>query len=210
MNKRYALGMPSGSIRAILTLMIVSVFCALMLIPTDPRPRIPPHLMYLLVIGVTQFFAAFGTGLRVAGERPPLGLPAGSVRLLIMAALTATVIYRLTDIDEVLGQLKDSAAYAISPESLSFGVLSPLFLPLLLLGGFFVGVIVRRLLGIAPVSAVQDIQAWVALLCVIGMSGDLLLELVINPSMPPADRINLPRWGGVLSTFVAFYYGARS
>src|SRR5438067_1852574 len=99
---RHALGLPAGSVRALLALMVVGLVCALMLIPPPhgtPIP-IPAYLLYLLFLILGHYFAARGNtrGQSDAWNRQPLSLPRGCIRLLLLAALSATCIYRwITD-----------------------------------------------------------------------------------------------------------------
>jgi uncharacterized membrane protein (DUF485 family) len=190
-----------------LTLMIVLIMCILLALPA--HPRIPAHLMYLLLIGITQFFASVGTRERVAGEPGPLGLPTGTLRLAVILVLVGVVVWRATsDIDGLINQIKESVLFMTRPEATEAGIFSPLFLPFLLLAGFFVGVLVHIVIGDHPPAFIQDIQAWLALVCLVGISIDAIINLIINPSLDvPLD---LRRWNGVLSTVIAFYYGARS
>src|SRR5262245_30225866 len=92
--KRHALGLPGGSVRATLALMIVGLICALILIPA---PAIPPYLFYLLFMILGHFFAAHGNTIAPAGtdQRSPLYLPPGLIRLVIIVALSATINWKL-------------------------------------------------------------------------------------------------------------------
>src|SRR5204863_2996494 len=95
---RHAFGWPPGSIRAILVLIVVALVCALMLITRNQKGGvipIPPYLLYLLFMAVGYYFAARGRGKEVhRNVPPPLWLPAGSIRLIVMAALTATIVWK--------------------------------------------------------------------------------------------------------------------
>ena len=53
----------------------------------------------------------------------------------------------------------------------------------------------------------QDILAWVSVLAVLGLGAQVILELVVFPTMtnPP----QLPHLELILSAIVAFYFGAR-
>lgn len=206
-GKRYALGLPAGSIRAMLTLMLVAIMCLLLVLPN--HPRIPAHIVYLLLIAVTQFFAAVGTHRRDPDERAPLGLPWGSVRILVILLLVGVVVWRATnDLEGLLEQLQKSAEFLTKRDALTEGFFSPLFLPVLMLAGFFVGVVVHRIVGQQPPAVIQDLQAWLALVCLVGISIEAIITLVINTSLDiPLD---LPKWNAVLATIVAFYFGARS
>ena len=55
--KRHALGMPEGSVRSILAILVVTLVCAVMLVP-GRRELVPPYLLYLMFLILGHFFAA--------------------------------------------------------------------------------------------------------------------------------------------------------
>jgi hypothetical protein len=88
----------------------------------------------------------------------------------------------------------------------------PLYLPMLpvvILGGFFAGALVRMVIGRQPPAWYQDLEAWLSLISVLLMSVATLIHLVINPSLQ-TPIMSLPVWECILSAVVAFYFGARS
>jgi hypothetical protein len=87
------------------------------------------------------------------------------------------------------------------------------YLPMVILGGFFLGVFVNRviirLVGITPWY--QDILAWFALLATLGLSAEVVIQLIINPSVEPEQRLYLYPWlASLLAAIISFYFGARS
>jgi hypothetical protein len=91
------------------------------------------------------------------------------------------------------------------------------YLPLIMLAAFFAGVGINRLakMFLATPEGLpywfQDIQAWVALLGVLMLSVEVLIQLVILPSSPDLqERLNFSNWQTILTAIVAFYFGARS
>jgi hypothetical protein len=70
-------------------------------------------------------------------------------------------------------------------------------------------VLVRMVVGREnPPAWLQDAEAWLSLLAVIGLSVAAVIHAVINPSL---DRsISLPSWEGFLAVMIAFYFGERS
>jgi hypothetical protein len=113
-QRRHALGLPPGSVRAILTLLVVGLFCALILIqPKEgaPPPRIPAYLFFLLFLTLGHFFAAHGHTIHQRGEGgySPLYLPSGVIRFVILAGLIATVAWAWFDHpDRFAQQLRES------------------------------------------------------------------------------------------------------
>jgi hypothetical protein len=201
MVPRHALGWPQGSIRAILALMVALLVCALMLIPHDPPIPIPAYLLYLLFLVLGHYFAARGStrGQSDAWHRQPLWLPRGCIRLLLLGTLTATAIYRFsTDRKGFEDQ------WVASVKSLQEVPL----LPVVVLGGFFLGALLRMIIGQQPPAWFQDFEAWVSLIAVLMMAIATMIHLVIKPSL--SEEWSLPVWEGMLSAVVAFYFGERS
>src|SRR5262249_44565313 len=97
--RRHAFGWPPGSIRAVLTLLIVGLVCGLMLMSTPDQPVAiplhPPYLLYLLFLVLGHYFAARGHSRQVPGEAPPLHLPRGTIRLALVAAIVGTVTWQI-------------------------------------------------------------------------------------------------------------------
>jgi hypothetical protein len=198
---RHAFGWPPGSIRALLALMIVGLVCALMLIPTkDPVP-IPAYLIYLMFLVLGHYFAARGHA-PTQGDtwsRQPLWLPRGCVRLILLGALAATTIYKYsTEPDRLHRQ------WELSVESLR----EVPMLPIIVLTGFAVGALIRMVVGQYPPPWFQDLEAWLALICVLLLGVSTLIHLVIDPSL--SERLSLPAWESITSAVVAFYFGERS
>lgn len=199
---RYPLGLPAGSVRSILMIMILGMICALVLLSNETTPiRIPPYLVYLLFLILGSFFATLSNK-QHADETPPLFLPRGIIRFIILACLIATVAYKVAN--DLPGWNKQ---FEISVEAIKG---QPL-LPLIVVGGFLIGIIVRILTHPFQQSfAYQDILAWISLISLLLLTIDILIELVINPTLQPEHRLDLPNWQGFLAAVVAFYYGVRS
>jgi hypothetical protein len=202
---RHALGLPAGSIRAILTLLVVLLMCALILMSPNKKGQaieIPPYLLYLLFLGVGHFFAAHGSSIARAGtgEPSPLFLPAGFIRLLIIGVLVATTVWKIrAGSDELQKQL--TASLEEIPKQ-------P-WLPVMMLTGFFLGVVVHMLVGRERTPYwFLDFEAWVALLAVSGLVIAAMIYLIINPNLE--DPLEAQGLEGFIAAFVAFYFGARS
>jgi hypothetical protein len=198
---RHALGLPAGSVRALLTLIIVGLVCALMLMSrgTERVIPIPAYLFYLLFLALGHYFAARRGEIRPPGESNPLHLPKGCVRLLIVAALGATVTYKvMTDREGLEEQFRQSVV-AIQYQPM---------LPVIVLAGFIVGVVIGAVVGQRRAGWAQDLQAWFSLIAVTMMCVAVLIHLVIDP--PLAQRWEMPHWEGFLTAVVSFYFGERS
>jgi hypothetical protein len=200
---RQPLGLPAGSVRALLLLMILGLVWALMLFPEEKEIRIPLYLYYLMFLGLGHFFAAHGHSIAGAatGHASPLHLPRGTLRVIFFLGFLGVLGYRYylhRSFDDLL--------------KLQEPLLQQTYLPLVILGGFFFGVFLNRVIGsmVGFSPPFQDILAWLALLATLGLCAEALIQLVINPSLEPERRIQLGSWHVVLSGIISLYFGARS
>jgi hypothetical protein len=199
--QRYPLGLPAGSVRALLTFMVLGCFWTLLIASEQREVYVPSYLYYLMFLIVGAYFAHRSHGLAAHGEAPPLYLPGGTFRVLIVLGFLGVVGWVYYHNPDFLHRLK----LADEP-----------YLPLLLLAAFFLGVLIARvsarvLAGPAGLpSWFQDLQAWVSLIAVLGMGAEILIHLVINPNLAEDKQLKLPNWEGFFAAVVAFYFGVRS
>jgi hypothetical protein len=203
---RHPLGLPAGSVRAFLTLMVLGTVWALLAMPPEKEIHVPLYLHYLMFLVIGSYFGTRGSSNRAPGEAPPLYLPRGSIRLIIILGFVAVIAWGVYQNPDFLKRLTPTMEQLTE---------QPL-LPLVIFGAFFVGVIISALahmvlagpLGLP--SWYQDIQAWVSLLAVLGLGAEVIYQLVILPGLDPETALKLPHWQAILSGIVAFYFGARS
>jgi hypothetical protein len=197
---RPPLGLPAGSVRAILALIIAGLFWTLLLIPDEKAIPIPLFLYFLSAMILLFFFAHGKSISSEEGQSAPLGLPRGTFRVLILLGTVAVCglhyylyghfpLQRLKPLPEQLNQW-------------------PLLLAWLV-GGVALGWLVGR--GPWRRSYVfMDLQAWVALLAMLGLGAEIVIVLFINPSLKTDVKLDLSTWECVLTGVVAFYFGSRS
>ncbi len=202
---RHALGLPAGSIRAILALALLAMLWIIALRPLIQGQalaefQLPVEFVYLQIVMVlilAHFFAAHGGTIGAHTGRSPLGLPRGSVRFLLLAGYLGLAVYLY----------RTQPKYEVPKQQAFFLLL------LLLFSDFFLGHLltaaVRRASGTLPYWF-QDIQAWVALLAMGALAILMVVELFINPSLSLEQKIDLPTLEAVLAGLVGFYFGARS
>src|SRR5437660_8252089 len=88
---RHPLGLPAGSVRSVIAFLITGLLCTILLLPPEQPVRVP-LFVYFLTSLVLAFFTAFSGGITLnPRERPPLNLPRGTARFLIVLAIVATV-----------------------------------------------------------------------------------------------------------------------
>src|SRR5436305_322609 len=92
---RHPLGLPAGSVRAALVLMIVVPFWLILLFPHPDRPLQVPLFFYFMLGLVMLFFTAH-SHLTVGGvvHQQPWGLPGAVFRWFIVLGTAAVLGYR--------------------------------------------------------------------------------------------------------------------
>jgi len=208
-HPRHALGLPAGSVRAILAFMVLAVLWLLALFAnraagetyalTGDVPVAYVYLQYVMILILAHFFAAHGSTIgRHISHKSPLGLPSGSVRFLLLAGYIGLVVWLFTN----------HRQFEEPPKG-------PFALPLVLLSAFFVGFLVTRLVKAGSRGGqipfwFQDVQAWFALLAVIGLVIITLIYLFIFPSIEERLQWSMTGIETVVAGIVGFYFGARS
>src|SRR5438105_11201214 len=192
---RHPLGLPAGSVRAILILSIVGLIWALTLLPRDKVANVPLYLYYVLFLCLGSFFSAHGYS--IAGPAParapsPLYLPRGSLRGLIVLGFLGILGWKYYTRHDWNAVLEDLKLPEIGPKDA--------VLPVVLLGAFFAGVILSRIFGrsrggvrVAP-PWFQDILAWIALLATLGLVAEVIIQALINLGLAEERRIGLPQF----------------
>jgi hypothetical protein len=195
---RAPLGLPPGSVRAALALVIAGLFWGLLLF-SEKSDQIPLYLYFLLCLELV-FFVAHGAsiGREATGQPNPWGLPRGFFRVLLIAGFLASVGYRFAQNPEQLVQRLTPA-----PEQLRHWP----YLLLALSGGFGVG----RLLRLGPwrtTPAFQDVLAWVSLIAMMALGVEILIVAFVRPNLE--KPLDLSVWEYILTGVVACYFGSRS
>jgi hypothetical protein len=202
--------MPAGSVRAIITFMVLGLVWGLLLLPKErENVHIPIYLYYLMFLILGHYFAARSHAPSTPGvkEKHPLWLPRGSIRFLILAGFAGVMGWLYYE------HLSDPAILdRLTPDAQDIKDQS--FLPIVMVGAFLLGIIVAKI-GHALLAGpsgmppwFQDVQAWVSLLAILGLGFEVIMQLVINQALP--EYLNLPHWQAILTGIIAFYFGARS
>jgi hypothetical protein len=210
---RQPMGLPAGSIRAILALMVFGLFWALLLIPEGDKPiHVPLYLYYLMFLILGSYFAARGSAVHPPGAKVanPLHLPKWSLRIVMLLGFVAAFGWGFYQNPDFFRRLNP-------PTNMDPNALSPAYLALLIAGAFLAGILVSGLAKLVLADRVtglpawyQDIQAWIALLAMLGLAGEAVYRLLIYPRAAPERQFDLPHWEGFLAALVSFYFGARS
>jgi hypothetical protein len=205
--RRHALGLPAGSVRALLALSVLALLWTIVLRydfgeeplskATLPMPFV--YLQFLMILILAHFFASHGKSIGPAvSTRSPLALPRGSIRFVLLAGylgLAAFLYHEQPDLD--------------FPTKGQFILLTGL-----LTSGFFLGHVLSGVVRIFDRGNLPDwfldFEAWIALLAVFGLGVLLMVHVIINPGLPDSVKLELPTWEAGLAGVVGFYFGARS
>jgi hypothetical protein len=183
-----ALGLPAGSVRALLALMIFGGIWYWMW--RSPDREVPGFLRDLMFIILGHYFAA-RQARRNADGPSPLYLPRGTIRLALVAgfAVLAVAVYRRDGF-----RVNDA------------------WMTLTLVGGFMLGVLTTSALrGRRLPRAVEDARALVSL-----AAGVTLILLMFNlwrlpPEWAPFQQYLVKyKVEDVLAAVVGFYFGSKS
>lgn len=209
-HQRHALGLPAGSIRAVLAFGVLAYLWILALSPgKEDKPLISEeraaqafiYLQLLMVLMLAHFFVAHGKTIGAnVSKRSPLGLPRGSVRFLLLGGYLGLAYYMWEMQKRHPFQIPDTG-----PVMLMLAILLTCFL----VGHGLTNMVVYLARGRMP-AWFQDVQAWVALLGLLVLGLIIIFRLVINFSLPLEKQINLDTMETVLAGIVGFYFGARS
>jgi hypothetical protein len=205
---RYALGLPAGSVRSLLAFGVLAYLWVLVLAPgpggkgllaDQQASQAFIYLQFLMVLIIAHFFTAHGHSIsKTRADRSPLGLPRGSVRLMLLAGYLGLAYYLYTT----------KPAFELPQTG------PVLLLLLVLLTAYFLGHIITAVvrfvcLGNLP-GWFMDIQAWFALIGLILLGVMVIVRLVINPSMEVEKHLDPNLVEAILAGVVGFYFGARS
>lgn len=201
---RHPLGLPPGSVRAVIILMVMGTIWALLLMPEEKNIEVPLYLYYLLFLTLGSYFS--GRAQAPVGSPSPLYLPRGSIRAIIVLGFAGVMGYAI---------FRDPEGFwkrpLLDPEDRA----ATMLLPTVIIGAYLVGVIVagfaHKLLNgpLGMPAWYQDVLAWVSLLAVLGLGIEVILQLIVFPSMPE-PRPQVPQMQLLLSGIVALYFGARA
>jgi hypothetical protein len=204
---RHALGLPAGSIRSLLAFGVLGYLWVLVLSPgpdgkgllADQQASLAfVYLQFLMVLIIAHFFTAHGHSHSRADDRSPLGLPRGSVRLILLAGYLGLAYY----------------LYTTRPAFQLPATGPVLLLLLVLLTAYFLGHLLSGMVRFVARGHLPawflDIEAWIALIGLVLLGIVVIVRLVINTSLPLEKQLDMNVTEAILAGVVGFYFGARS
>jgi hypothetical protein len=206
--QRHALGLPAGSIRALLALGILGLLWLIVLWPARTvdgqvvRGKVPLVFFYLnmlMILVLVHFFTAHGKSIGSSvSRRSPLGLPRGCVRVILIIGYLGLAYFLYT-----------TGADFEMPQSTEYVLPTALLLTAYILGYIISGTL-THLGGGVPPAWYQDIEAWIALVALIVMGIIVVVRVLINTTLPLEDQLDVQLLEAILASIVGFYFGARS
>lgn len=185
-------GLPPGSVRGILSVLICSFFWILLMFPAESTIKAPLGHFFLL----TLVFLAFAS--HPFQERQHL-LP-WFMRLLFVGGSVAAVAYAIyRDPGTAAARLTPAADDVVQWPAL-LGCLA---------GGFGVALFLRFVLG-RHSPMFLTLRAWAGVLAILLLLGETVFQYLIVPNIAPVSQNALKAWEGLLIATVAAYFGARA
>ncbi|HVS38818.1 MAG TPA: hypothetical protein VMS17_24895 [Gemmataceae bacterium] len=208
--RRHAWGWPAGSVRAILALGVLALLWIVALFHPageslkDAQHHLPVFLIslqVLMVLILAHYFTAHGKtiGRHVSGAHP-LHVPGGVIRFVLAGGYIGLCVLLF----------KDQADFQLPKDTSLQWLLIQIAAVLV---AYFVGLLITRgvhlLWGDPPPAPYQDIEAWVALLAMVGLGVIVMIHLM-NQSVSTQNQIPLDGTQAVVSGLIGLYFGARS
>ena len=186
-------GLPSGSVRGFLSVLICSFFWIVLLLPADTATHAPLGHFFLL----TLVFMAFAS-------QPFLDAKAHLLpwlmKLLFVGGSAAAVVVAFVR-DPALA----SARLTPSPAEISqWPVLLGCFA-----GGFGVALFLRFVLG-RKSELFMTARAWVGVIAMLLLFVETILQFLVLPGLADKNPEALKVWEGVIIAAVAAYFGSRA
>lgn len=188
-------GLPTGSVRGILSLMICSFFWILLLVPAESQHTAPIAHFFLL----TLVFLAFASH-PVDSVRNSATLPL-VLRVLFVGGSIAVVAYVGFKDPHRLGAQLTPNAGEIAEWPVLLGCLA---------GGFGVALLLRAVLGRRS-PFFYSIRAWIGVVAFLLLLAETVFQFVILPNLSDKPSIQAMQvWEGILIAVTAAYFGSRA
>lgn len=196
---RHPYGLPMGTVRGFMSLLICAFFWIYLLLPAPPdqRPLTAPLGHFFLL---TLVFLAFASHPVLHDSVKSEFLP-WLMRLLFVGGSAAVVAY-------VAYEDPSRLAIRLTPEQGEV-VQWPVLLGTLA-GGFGLGIFLRFAFG-RNTSMFQTLRAWIGVIAILLLVAETVFQFAIKPSLgepPGPDAMKV--WEGVIIAFVAAYFGSRT
>jgi hypothetical protein len=188
-------GLPSGSVRGFLSVLICSFFWIVLLLPPDSTLMVTPPLGHFFLL--TMVFLAFASH-PLPEDRTHM-LP-WLLRVLFVGGSVVVVAFAVWKDPHLAARRLTPSAAEIYQWPVLLGCLA---------GGFGVALFLRFLLGRRS-EVFMTLRAWVGVIALLLLLVETVLQFLILPNMAEKNQDALKIWEGVLIAAVAGYFGSRA
>ena len=196
---RHPFGLPMGTIRGFMSVLICSFFWIYLLLP-ETAEQLPPTVPLGHYFLLTLVFLSFASHPFPVDTIKSEFLP-WLMRVIFVGGSMAVVAYLLYQHPQRLAERLTPDPSEISQWPVLLGTLA---------GGFGAGLLSRFLLG-RNSNLFQTIRAWVGIVAMLLLIAETVFQFVIRPTLsepPSPDAVKV--WEGIIITFVAAYFGTRA
>ena len=195
---QHPFGLPMGTVRGFISLLICAFFWIYLLLPAPPeqRPLTAPLGHFFLLTLVFLSFASHPLPQSAKSEFLPW-----LMRVLFVGGSAAVVLY-------VAYEDPSRLAIRLTPEQAEV-VQWPVLLGTLA-GGFGFGIFLRFILGRTS-NMFQTLRAWIGVIGILLLVAETVFQFAIRPSIaepPGPDAAKV--WEAIIIAFVAAYFGSRA
>jgi hypothetical protein len=200
---RHPLGLPLGSVRALISLVIAVHFWMMLVIPKPENVgekafHVPINLWFLMLLSMVFFVAFNPFGSSDEDEDVRMGAPAIVLRAIILIVTGVVLVYEFLNHQERLLERLTPTGENVSKQWVACG--------LSLLGGLLFGKIMK-LFPFQESQGYRAIISWLALLASIMALVLFVTETFIQPNLQ--QNVDLLVLQCITTALTAFYFGAR-
>lgn len=195
---RHPYGLPMGTVRGFMSVLICAFFWIYLLLPApaDQRPLTAPLAHFFLLTLVLMAFASHP----VLHDSVKSEFLPWLMRLIFVGGSVAVVAY-------VAYEDPSRLAIRLTPEQGEV-VQWPVLLGTLT-GGFGLGLFLRFILG-RNSTMFQTLRAWIGVIAILLLVSETVFQFAIKKSIDPPGPEAMKVWEGVIIAFVAAYFGSRA
>jgi hypothetical protein len=186
-------GLPSGSVRGVLSVFICSFFWVVLLLPPDRTFTVPLGHFFLL----TLVFLAFAS--HPVEQARTHTLP-WLLRVLFVGGSMAVVAFAIYKDPQLASARLTPGPNEVTQWPVLLGCLA---------GGFGLALFLRFVLG-RHSEIFMTLRAWVGVIAMLLLLVETVLQFLILPSVAERNMDALKVWEGVVIAAVAGYFGSRA
>lgn len=188
-------GLPVGTVRGFLSLLICSFFWIVLLYPTDSEVHVPLGHFFLLSLVFLAFASQPLSELHTTRFLPWL------MRVLFVGGSIVVIAYVLYVDPQRLGTRLTPDPSEISQWPVLLACLA---------GGFGIGLLLRFILG-RQSPLFMTIRAWIGIIATLLLLFETIFQFVILPNMSYRPSVEAMKvWEGLLIAITAGYFGTRA